>query len=273
MKKLRIIRIVLAAIFFVATVLYFVFGEESHPVLRHAARLQIIPLYLSETAGVVLVWGLITLVWGRIYCSTVCPVGTLQDIVIRVRRRVPTLNRPFRYKRGRRIRHHILVVYVVCLVIGLGVVPLVVEPWFMFGNITSLFGTSHAARLWAGYSFGALAGMLAGIVSALVILPYALLRGRDFCNDICPLGTAMGYLASRSAFQIVINPDKCTGCMECEYGCKASCIKVVSRYVDNSRCVRCFDCVARCPEKAISYTQDRHRPSTPLFARRKRQGV
>jgi hypothetical protein len=270
MKKIWIIRCVLAAAFLVCAVLCFVLGEEKTPAaLAATRRLQIVPMYLAEGAGVIAVWLLITLVWGRIYCSTVCPVGTLQDVMLHVRRRIPALNRPFRYTRPQRMRHHVLIVYVACLVLGLGVIPLVLEPWFMTGNMVQAAGL-HGHGLWAKCGYSALWGVIWGAVSLAILLPWALLRGREFCNTVCPLGTVMGYLSRRSAFQIVIDGDRCTSCMRCQDNCRASCIKVVSRYVDNSRCVRCLECVAKCPEQAIRYTQDRQRPATPLFTRIRR---
>ena len=271
MKKIWVVRILLAAAFLVATVLFFILGEEGTPAaVTHVRRLHITPVYFAETAGVTLVWLIITLVWGRIYCSTVCPIGAIQDIMLHVRRRIPRLNKPFRYTKPSRIRHHILIIYIACLIAGLVAVPLILEPWFITSNAVQCLGGNHSA--WAAYGFSALWGVICGIVSLLVIFPWALLRGREFCNTVCPLGTAMSYLSRRSAFQIVIDGDKCVSCMKCEENCRASCIKVVSRYVDNTRCVRCMECVARCPEGAIRYTQDRQRPITPLFGKVKRLG-
>lgn len=268
MKKLRIARIVLSALFLAATAACFIFDADSIPAaVSNTRRLHMAPLYMAESAGVIGVWLLITLVWGRIYCSTVCPVGALQDLMLHLRRRIPALDKPFRLRRPPVVRHHVLVVYVICLVTGLTVVPLMLEPWFIAGNMTQLFGAGRMAEIWVRYGFPAAWGVVCGLLSIAVILPWALLRGREFCNSVCPLGTAMGYLSSRAAFQIAIDGDRCISCMRCQDNCRSSGIKVVSRYVDNSRCVRCFECVARCPQGAIRYTQERRRPASPLFGR------
>lgn len=271
MKKLRIIRRVLAATFLVCAVLCFVLGEKETPTALDATRrLQFAPMYLAESAGVIIVWLLITLVWGRIYCSTACPMGALQDVMLHVRRCIPALNKPFRYTRPQQARLHVLIVYAICLITGLSVIPLILEPWFMTGNMTQALG-GKGTHLWVECGYSALWGVIWGIVSLIILLPWALLRGREFCNTVCPLGTAMGYLSLRSTFQIVIDSDKCVSCMRCQDNCRASCIKVVSRYVDNSRCVRCLECVVKCPQGAIRYTPVRTRPVTPLFTRTRRQ--
>ncbi len=266
MKRIRIVRIILAILFFACSILFFVFGHE-YSVAHYATRLQILPLYLAESAGVILVWLIITFLWGRIYCSTVCPVGTLQDIAIRLRRCWPRFNKPFAYKTPWRGRMHILVIYLICMICGFTIVSLILEPWYIFGNITSAAGAKGMHQMWIEYGFSAVLGIIIGIISLLILLPYALLRGRDFCNNICPFGTVLSIVASRAALQIVIDPDKCISCMRCEDECRSSCIKVVSRHVDNSRCIRCFDCIAHCPVNAIKYTQQKHRPMTPLFSK------
>lgn len=270
MKKIYIGRLVLAAAFFVATLLYFIIGEAGAPeAIGRLKRLHMMPLYLAETAGVTIVWLLISLVWGRIYCSTVCPIGTLQDLMLRLRRRIPRLDKPFRYRRARKMRHHILLIYIICVCASVAIFPLVIEPWFMTGNICTLFGSHVMTSVWSRYGFSAIWGILSGTLSLIVLLPWALLRGREFCNTICPLGTAMGYMSRYSAFQIMFDPDKCISCMKCEDNCRSNCIKVISRYVDNQRCVRCMECVAKCPADAIRYSQQQHRPLSPLFSPRR----
>lgn len=264
MKHLRLIRLIAAVLFFGATVAYFCLPRETVPAIDNLKRLQPLHLTLGATAGASVVWLLITLVWGRIYCSTVCPVGTLIDGVVWVRRRVPALRRPFRYKHPSRVRIHLLFIYLCCVAAGLSLVPLVIHPFHIMGNMLLPFGGTHP--LWMQYGMGMVLGMTIGLVSLLIIVPYALWCGRDFCNVVCPLGIAMGYASRISAFRVAIDPDRCRSCGRCEDGCSASAIKVAGRHVDNSRCVRCFRCVANCPAGAIRYTMDRHRPATPLMA-------
>ena len=90
-------------------------------------------------------------------------------------------------------------------------------------------------------------------------------------TDACvACGTCIGEcpVEAISAGDIyVIDPDKCISCGRCEERCRAQCVKVVSRYVDASRCVMCFDCVADCPTGAIRYQRNRNRPATPLVRR------
>jgi polyferredoxin len=271
-KILRISRIVLAVLFFSTTLLYFFLGDASPESVEKSARVHIAPMLISESAGLLLAWLLATLLLGRVYCSAVCPIGIFTDAVCRVsslmrRKRVQG------YKRPGIARLHILIVYAVCVTLGFVVVPLIMEPWAMFGNITTLFGAGTMETLWARYGYGAAVGVAAGVVSLILVLLYALLRGRGFCNEICPVGAAMSYLSRIAIFKITIDGDKCVSCMKCQEGCKAAAINVASRYVDNSKCLRCFNCVAACGDDAISLTCDRHRPTTPLINKIKARDI
>lgn len=265
MKNLRTIRIVLAIIFFVAAVAYLVIGAKAILVGRMAERVQIMPSAIAATMGATLFWILVSFLFGRVYCSTVCPVGTFQDIVIRLRRKIPRLNRPFSYKTARQTRYHVLAVYIVCLVVGVMAVPFWIEPWNIMRNICATVNPSVTETTWMTLGIGMGAGMVSGIISAILIIICALFTGRGFCTDICPIGTALGSFHNYTLFHIEIDPDKCVNCMKCEEVCKSQCVKVVGRYVDNSRCVRCFDCLAVCPNDAIRLQMNRNRRGTPLI--------
>lgn len=265
MKGLRTIRIILSVVFLLASVVFLAFGHYAGHLARLSERLQIIPSLLATTMGVTIVWIVISLFLGRIYCSTVCPVGTLQDIVLKFRRRLPGFNRPYSYHPPRKVRYHILVIYVLCLVVGVVAVPYWIEPWNIMRNICSIINPDAVEATWITLGIGAGAGIVAGIVSAVMLIVCALFTGRGFCTVVCPIGTALGALDGITLYHIEIDPDKCINCMKCEEVCKSQCVKVAGRIVDNSRCVRCFDCINVCPNDAIRFQAGRNRRATPLF--------
>lgn len=255
--------------FFIATVVYLFIGPQAHPMAVVSLKVQIILSAGASAIGALLTWLVLTYIFGRIYCSTVCPIGTLSDIFTRISRKIPALNKSFAYRPAKRWSIHILLIYVICVLIGLVVVSYIIEPWNIMRNIASIVRPSAVQATWINLGLGAVTGMAAGVVSLIFLGIYAMLRGRAFCTDICPIGTAMGLLHEHNIYHIEIDPDRCTSCGACEEVCKASCVKVVTRYVDNSRCVRCFDCLAACPEDAIRYQANRNRPATPLFRKSK----
>ncbi|MDE6578836.1 MAG: 4Fe-4S binding protein [Muribaculaceae bacterium] len=264
MKDLRTIRIFLAILFFVFAVAYLAISPTLHPIARVVAKLQIIPSLIAVGMGALLLWFALTFIFGRIYCSTVCPVGTFQDAVILLRRRLGRKQRPLSFRSPTPMRYQVAVIFFVCLFIGVTVVPFWLEPWSIMRNICGAIHPSAQAETWIELGIGMTTGILAGVVSAILLAVCAIFTGRGYCTEICPVGTALGLLSDYTLLHIEIDPDKCINCMKCEDVCEAHCIKVVSRYVDNSRCIRCFDCLKVCPNDAIRYQMQRNRRGTPL---------
>ncbi|MDR1454929.1 MAG: 4Fe-4S binding protein, partial [Tannerella sp.] len=88
MKKshfLKVLRVILAILFFSPILLFFVDFTGKLPHQLHALEhLQLLPALLGGMYGFFLFWLLLTLVFGRVYCSVVCPAGILQDVVNRI---------------------------------------------------------------------------------------------------------------------------------------------------------------------------------------------
>ncbi len=270
MRQLRVFRIFITTLFFVATVVYLIIGPQIHPMAMISEKSQILISSLTVTIGVTLVWMVITIIFGRVYCSSVCPVGTLNDFFIWLRKKTGKQKKVFSYKPQKRWSVHILAIYVICLLPGLVAVPYLIEPWNIMRNIASIVRPSAVESTWINLGIGSLTGILAGIVSIICLGIYSYIAGRDYCTQVCPYGTAMGMLHDHYFYHIELDPDKCISCGKCEEICRASCIKISERIVDNSRCVRCFDCLAVCDNDAIHYQANRSRPASPLFQRKQR---
>lgn len=265
MRVLKHIRVVVSLVFLVECVALVWLGRMAPAHAEVAGKLQIVMSMIAASAVAALLWLPLTIVLGRVYCSSVCPLGTLQDVFIHLRRRVR--RQAFRYRKPRRSGYIFLGIYIVSVVAGVSLVPLLLEPWPAFANIVTELAGRGVPPVAAHTGAGALAGLVCGIVSVAVVGVYALFRGRDFCNEVCPVGTALGLLSARAVCHIEFDPDRCTACLKCQDECKASCIDVATRRVDNERCVRCFNCVAVCDEGAIRYQPNRNSIITPLMRR------
>ena len=266
MKQLRAIRILLAILFLLATIDCLVIRRYIHPMAHAVEELQIALSLNSYAMGVLLVWLLLTLVFGRVYCASVCPVGVMSDIFFRLRKKIPRLNKPFRYRAASKFSTPIFLAYLVCVIVGVMVVPLILEPWNITRNMASVANIQAANNGWVTIGLGAGVGVIAGLVSAVLIALLSVWRGREFCTRYCPIGIGLGMVQQHSLFHIELDPDRCTSCGLCEDTCRSQCIDIKNRIIDQKRCVRCFDCVADCPEEAIRYQIHRNlRPGSPLM--------
>ena len=78
---LRKIRIALAALFFtLLTLLFLDFTGTVHAWFGWMAKVQFLPALLASNFIVVGVLLVLTLLFGRVYCSVICPLGVMQDI-------------------------------------------------------------------------------------------------------------------------------------------------------------------------------------------------
>lgn len=270
----------IAALFLAATVAYFLTADYAHSESLEELRVhnalsavpatQVIPSSVALCMGALLFWLCVTFFVGRLYCSTVCPIGTFSDLFMRLRREVGKLfprrfGLQFRFKKASRWRYQIMAIYFICLVIGIMAVPFVVEPWNIVRNAASIFDPDAVAGTWSVLGAGLLVGIVAGFVMLLLVAVWGFVCGRDYCNTVCPLGQAYALIDHFALLHIEFDPDKCISCMRCEEVCRSSCIKVSERLVDNSRCVRCFDCIAKCPTGAIRLQSTRNRAATPML--------
>ena len=238
-------------------------------------RVQFMPAAIAFAITVIATWLIITLVFGRVYCSVGCPLGVWQDIcsrLPRMRRHMP-LHLRYHYSAPlTRLRNISLVLTAVSIFLGIGVATSHIDPWGIYSDLCTdvlkpLWGT--AVNAFSAPPVMIASASLTGIAISLtitgVISWLATKNGRTFCNSVCPVGTTLGNVAKYSIYHIDINTDKCTQCRKCEHACKASCIDLNTHVVDSSRCVECFDCLPVCEDDAIHYTWSRHKLATPLM--------
>ena len=253
---LRTIRIILAAAFWLGiTALLAVGTEVLCRWLGWMPKLQFLPAVLALNIAVIAALVLLTLLFGRVYCSVICPLGVFQDGVAHVgaavRRHSVTgragkdVRRPYGWSPEKKwLRYGVLVLFVLALVFGVQVFVALLAPYSAWGRIVS--------AVTPGYPWTWQLLTVAGITLAAVVI-LAWRGGRTYCNTICPVGTTLGLLSRFAAFRPVIDADKCRNCHICENNCKASCIDIATHSIDHSRCVACFDCLKDCKFGALQY--------------------
>ena len=272
---LRILRVAVALLCFALLALTFVdWGDGTATVdtLRKVgtelARWQFVPALLSVSALTVCLLLVLTLVFGRIYCSTLCPLGTVQDGINAVHNlRTKSARTRFTYRKPNRwLRYGVLALTAVCVAAGVGFMVALVDPYSIFGRLMHeglrplVQGANNVLAVFFGDSFGrevVSVSWLSAVVALVTIGVIGLLAwrgGRRYCNSFCPVGTLLGEVSRASLFKIQIDTSKCIDCGLCGRKCKAECIDTANHRVDATRCVVCFDCMDACAQGAISFT-------------------
>jgi len=221
-------------------------------------RMQIVPALMSCAVLWLAAWVAVTSLFGRVYCSSVCPLGTLQDLLIYVSRR---RRRGFFYRAPRTaLRWCVVAVALGAALLGFGGVTSLLDPYGAYSRMVVYLAMPAVKPVAVSLAAGGVAAL-----TLVAVAVCALLRGRDICTSVCPVGTLLGALSRYSLYRMDIDTDRCVGCGECVRRCKAGCIDPASHTVDVSRCVVCFDCTAVCPGSAITYRRGRYRLRMPML--------
>jgi len=279
---LKKIRVAAALAFLALTTLLFVdfdrVGETS--VATAVLYPQFVPSLLNFTqtlawtaTGFLAVLAL-TLLFGRVYCSMICPLGTLQDIVIRI---ADKLRKPrkikFRYQKPHDVlRYGLLALAAALFLSGSTLALSLLDPFSNFGRIAGdllrpLYVAAHNGSGQLLEYFGAhgpfplhwkappLVALIFPTLFLVGLIWLSAARGRLFCNTLCPVGTLLGLVSRFALFKIRIPKDACILCAQCSIHCKAGCIRLKTKEVDFSRCVACFNCITVCEAHGIGYAR------------------
>jgi ferredoxin len=272
---LKLIRTVLAVLIFVPILLFLCDFAGVLPVsFSNVLRIQAVPAILSGSILILVLLAVLTVLFGRLYCSVICPLGIFQDIVAWFTKRGKKKNKKKRWynytKPYNIVRYSLLAICLIFLLLGITAPLSWLDPYSNFGRIAAnifrpivMEGNNvlnWIALKFDNYSFPNVTVLTVTTLSLTISLIaffavgiMAFLRGRLFCNTICPVGSLLGLISKFSVFRIVLDDSQCTSCGLCEKACKSQCISSKGKSVDNSRCVACFNCVDRCKAQGVKY--------------------
>jgi ferredoxin len=296
MSKLKYFRIITSLFFFIILFLAFIGIPALLPsweLLELSTFPQFIPSVLRFTALGFMIFGFIVviifvLLFGRFYCSTFCPMGTLQDIISRIsikfkKKKIYRYSKPFNI-----LKYSIIIIVILSLFTGSIFLLDLLDPYSNFGKIIS--GLFRPVAILANDSVSkfleifniywispvdlknyALTSFIVSLIIFTVILVMSASRGRLFCNTICPVGTLLGLISKISVFKIKIDKTKCNRCGKCSTKCKAECIDIKTQKVDFDRCVGCYNCISVCPENGINFLPSIKKEATSTTDESKRK--
>jgi len=175
-----------------------------------------------------------TLLWGRLFCSSLCPFGALQDFITRLS--------PRRWRRRVPQGIHDNAIYLKYLILGLILTGTVVAEETSLFQYFEPFGTLF-------FMDGTLAlfSILIAFLAACFIVP------RFYCRYACPLGAALGVVALVSPWRIRRVP-QCEFCIVCEQACPTGAIR--RQNIDFKECVRCDICDVKLIKQAGTCRHD-----------------
>jgi ferredoxin len=221
---------------------------------------------LASAIGLMIVL-VLTLLFGRLYCSVLCPLGLVQDAAIGLGKRCGAWRGSYQKDRPA-LRAAAFAFASLALLAGLAGLAALLDPYSLSGRFVSyalkpamlVIGSAFSAlyRAFGGYRRVSLSGFepIAAIAAALPLLlisAAAFFKGRLFCSTLCPVGAVLGTINRIAVFMPRLDAGLCTSCGACARVCAAHCIDTRAKKLDSERCVSCFSCLSSCPAGALRY--------------------
>lgn len=269
---LRKIRITLGSVMFIGlTLLFLDFTGTLHQWLSWMAKVQALEAVLALNVAVIAGLAVLTFLFGRIYCSIICPLGVMQDVFGWLGKKSKK-NRYTFSKEYKWLRYGLLAIFIAGCLAGVGTIIELLAPYSAFGRICTMLlqplwmlGNNALASIAEHYESYAFYGVdvwmkslpvfFIALLTLIIIAILAWRNGRTYCNTICPVGTVLSFISRFSLLKIHFDEDKCKNCSLCTKNCKAACIDFKNHKVDYSRCVVCGDCIKSCKFGALSYSR------------------
>lgn len=175
---------------------------------------------------------LLTLVSRRVFCSWICPVGTLSEGIFRLRNRRGTLP-VIRGRWDSWLRWLRIPVLAAILYLTFKTGELIfrsVDPYYVLFSVHG-----HDVMWWSYIVIGV-------IVLGIVIIPMA------WCRYLCPLGGALWPLSRFGAIRLR-RTDACIHCGKCDAACPWGIDISHADAIVSGECTLCLECTRVCPVK------------------------
>ena len=203
--------------------------------------------HYAAVASMLCIWIFSTLFLGRGWCSWVCFYGGWEEGFRQIgkKRKINLLSK------NKEIREFQFGFFAFIILASICEMSAVYCKWFCPFKLVTEFGPINSIpNLIAAVLF-------IGLFLALVVLLPILTKRRTQCSSLCPFGAFASLTDGISLFKIRIDNEKCSGCMKCAMTCPFGAIDIKTIQEKKGRpeftCAKCGECVAACPNKAISY--------------------
>ncbi|ORC36240.1 ferredoxin [Marispirochaeta aestuarii] len=181
----------------------------------------------------------LALAFGPVFCGWICPLGTVQEFISRIGRRLfgKRHNNFIPRAADRYLR------YLRYLVLGWVIYATAVSGVLVFADYDPYYALFN---FWTGE-----VAVSAFVILALVLLA-ALFVERPFCKYACPYGAVLGLFNIVRVFGIKRNTDTCINCRACDRACPMNIQVSTAGRVRDHQCISCLECSSEtaCPVPA-----------------------
>lgn len=188
--------------------------------------------------GIVLV---LTLLFGRVFCSHLCPLGAIQEWMRKIGRKLGVkrdLELPEYIDKYARYLKYVILFAIIYFSYRAG--DLVFRAYDPYNALMHL-GEEFDEKVF-GYS----------ILGILIFV--SLFAKNWWCRYFCPLGAGLGIIRKISPFKIKRNENSCISCGKCDQVCPAHLDISNVKEINSADCISCLGCVSNCPKSSLKAT-------------------
>ena len=207
------------------------------------------------------------LIFGRAWCSWVCPLGFIQDLFIRIRKilKIGYYNLSENLKQVSVLIKWLFVIAILFIAMGIGIPHFFLKE-YQYDLITPFCQICPSKQIFPCVegrfnemlTVDTIGGTLSTVMSYLAIgififylLTTSFIR-RLWCR-LCPMGAVLGLCNRFSFLSLRKEGKRCTKCGVCQRSCPVQVTEVYEEKkkekIASSDCTLCFRCVEMCPEK------------------------
>jgi len=252
------------------------------PLLMFAHLLSSRTFLLGSSAALLVI--LLTVVFGRLWCGWICPLGTILDIFPLKNLRDRRITVPNQW---RKVKYGLLIAILVAALLG-NLTLLVFDPLtIFFRSLSTAFfpALDHIVTQIETVLFQ-VPGLAAPVVRFdswirpsvfpteplyyrhtllfgfifLGVIALNLFAPRFWCRYLCPLGGLLGLISKLALYRRKVGAE-CKGCKLCTAACPTGTIDPQKGYTsDPAECTMCLDCLETCPRSLVTFPPSFSKP-------------
>lgn len=197
---------------------------------------------------------ILSLLFGRVFCSTICPLGSIQDLFYSLGKKIRKAgqklvkNKSLKTEKTEKTEKKEKTIttlnkiassfkYILLIMIIIQTTRLVTLSFVRIDPYYALF------NFWNG------SALPSAIIVLAIVLILSLFISRPWCRWLCPLGALLALFNIISPWKIYRDNTKCTTCKLCEKKCPMG-IKILSyKKINHLDCIACGECYTSCPQE------------------------
>lgn len=203
----------------------------------------------------------LTILFGPVICGWVCPLGSIQEWVGRLGKRL--LGKRYNQLIPKRIDK--ILRYLRYVLLALVLYNTAVSGMLLFANADPYYALFH---FWTGET------AIAALVILGLTLGLSLVVERPWCKYACPYGALLGVFNPIRLFKIKRQPSSCIDCGNCDRACPMNIQVSDQQVIRDHQCISCLQCTSeqRCPVEQ-TVTLSLNMPSAEQAAKDKKQVI